>query len=447
MRVIETQKGKIAGVEQGNYTVFKGIPYAKPPVGKLRWKAPQEADDFKEIYEAVQYAPRCMQLPADPDSFYQKEFQYCGPMSEDCLYLNIWMPDDAPGKRLPVAFWIHGGAFMTGHSYEVEYDGEAYCERGVILVTIGYRCNAFGFLAHEWLNEENRREGGPGISGNYGMLDQIAALKWVYENIEAFGGDPENITIFGQSAGARSAQLLMTTALTGNMVSKAILQSSANYKAHVSRNLTLDEAVKIGERFAGIAQVNSLEEMRALPAEKVLEVTDSLVGQIRSLDDFILVPVIDGYVWTDGSDELIDKGEIRDISCIIGSTQNDITATPELAAAGRLSPLQQGCMDWSIRLEEIGHKPSYVYYFRHRPLGDDAGAFHSADLWYMFGTLDRSWRPKTEEDYALSREMLAYWTNFMKTGDPNGEGLRSWELHTRENPAVMEFGSRTGDGL
>lgn len=439
MQIIETKKGKFSGIDMGSYTIFKGIPYAAPPVGERRWRAPMEAEPFSGIYEAHAFAPRCMQTDADPDSFYMKEFQYEGPMSEDCLYLNIWMPNNACGKKLPVAFWIHGGAFMTGNSYEMEYDGAAYCERGVILVTIAYRCNIFGFFAHPWLNEENRKEGGRGISGNYGMLDQIAALRWVYENIEAFGGNSENITVFGQSAGARSAQLLISTPLTEGMISKAILQSSANYLAKVSRDMPLAEEMKIGERFVELAGAASLEELRALPAERVEELSERLVGKIRSLDDYILVPNIDDYLWTDGSDALIEQGKVQDVPCIIGSTENDITATPELAAAGKLSALQQGCMDWSLKMEEIGHRPAWVYYFRHRPLGDEAGAFHSADLWYMFGTLDRSWRPKQEEDYALSREMLAYWTNFMKNGDPNGEGLGEWKPHTRSMPAVKEF--------
>lgn len=440
MVVVETNKGKISGLELEDCVLFKGIPYAKPPIGELRWRPPQQAEAFQQVYCADYYAPRCMQCDADPDSFYMKEFQYDAPMSEDCLYLNIWMPMGAkPGDNLPVAFWIHGGAFMTGYSYEMEYDGAAYCARGIILVTIAYRCNIFGFFAHQWLCEEDLQKGGKGISGNYGMLDQIAALKWVHENIAAFGGDRNNITVFGQSAGARSAQLLMSTPLTGRMVAKAILQSSANYGAHISRDMTLEQAKAIGNRFVASTGANSLQELRHIPAKKLVQQANCFVGKIKSLDDFILVPIIDDYCWTAASDTLIEQGKVRNIPCIIGSTENDITATPSQVVAGGLSPLQQGCVDWSLKLEEIGHQPSYVYYFRHKPLGDDAGAFHSADLWYMFGTLERSWRPKNAKDYELSYEMLEYWTNFMKTGDPNGDGLERWNRYTKKCPQFKEF--------
>ena len=201
--VVTTRKGKIKGCAENGCLVFKGIPYAKPPVGELRWRAPQETESWEGTYEAVRFSDKAVQGDQNV-GFYGKEF-YADPaydvgISEDCLYLNIWAPEEAVGEDakagLPVAFWIHGGAFMSGYGSEQEFDGAAYAKRGVILVTINYRLNIYGFLAHPWLSKESDK----GVSGNYGILDQIAALKWVFENIEAFGGEPGNITIFGQSS-------------------------------------------------------------------------------------------------------------------------------------------------------------------------------------------------------------------------------------------------------
>lgn len=203
MKLVTTKNGKIEGIQEEGYSVFKGIPYAKAPIGELRWKAPQPLDNWDGVLKADCFKAKSMQ-EVHEDPFYDKEF-YDDPsfsvnISEDSLYLNIWTPADKAEEKLPVAFWIHGGAFMGGYGSEKEFDGEALCKKGVILVTINYRVNIFGFLAHPWLSAENEK----GISGNYGTLDQLMALKWVYDNIENFGGDKENITVFGQSAGAMS---------------------------------------------------------------------------------------------------------------------------------------------------------------------------------------------------------------------------------------------------
>ena len=195
-------------------------------------------------------------------------------MSEDSLYLNIWTPAADVNAKLPVAFWIHGGAFLGGYGSELEFDGEAWCRRNVILVTINYRVNAFGFLAHPWLSAENEQ----GISGNYGILDQIAALQWVHRNIAAFGGDPERITILGQSAGSMSVQTLVSTDLTGNLIKGAILQSAGGYDSGLNRDRTLAEAEKIGENLLKFA-VRPLTELRAMPTEKLLDAVQSIVAE------------------------------------------------------------------------------------------------------------------------------------------------------------------------
>ncbi len=217
---VETKYGKIEGIDHGWYSEYRGVPYAKPPVEDLRWRAPQPPEPFQGTFQAKEFpAKSCQREGSAPpwDKDFYDDPNYERKTSEDCLYLNIWAPKDAEG--CPVAFWIHGGAFMGGSASEKEFDGVEYCRRGVIFVSVQYRLGIFGFFAHPWLTEE------AGTSGNYGALDQIAALKWVYENISAFGGDPENITVFGQSAGAMSTQTLISSPLTGNMIKRAILQS------------------------------------------------------------------------------------------------------------------------------------------------------------------------------------------------------------------------------
>lgn len=437
--VVETKQGKVSGVIKEGYTVFKGIPYAKAPVGELRWRAPQEPDAWDGVYEADHFSCKAMQDGGNGE-FYGKEFYadpaYHAVCNEDCLYLNIWVPEDCGEKNLPVAFWIHGGAFMGGYGSEMEFDGEAYTKRGVILVTINYRLNLYGFLAHPWLNEENER----GISGNYGILDQIAALKWVYENIGAFGGDRENITVFGQSAGAMSVQTLVSSELTGNMAAKAILQSGGSYLTGLHRDMPIKEAMSYGERFVELAGAKNLAQLRAMSTDDLKKPLGQLMGEMMaSGKGLVFIPNIDGYVLKQGYYDTIDEKKIKNIPYLLGSTKNDIMVTKEEIESGKMGSLYRGCIAFSHKMEELQGNPSYIYYFTRQLPGDGEGAFHSAELWYMFGTLDRCWRPMTEADRALSERMLAYWTNFMKSGDPNGVGLPEWHTCSKGDSFIMEF--------
>lgn len=437
--VTETKKGKVKGLDRGSYVEFRGIPYAKPPVGELRWRAPQETDAWDGILEATDFGYRCMQEdhlapPYDRDFYGNPE--YMPASSEDCLHLHIWAPKETGNGKLPVAFWIHGGAFMGGFASEIEFDGAAYCERGVILVSVEYRCNVFGFLAHPWLSAENEKH----ISGNYGILDQIAALNWVYDNIEAFGGDKENITIFGQSAGAMSVQTLISTELTGNKIAKAILQSGGSYGGGLHHDITLEEQERYGVLLQEILEADSLEEMRNLPAEKIQEALPQWMQKVApQAGGLFMTPTLDHVVLDGTYYGLMDEGKIKDIPYLLGTTQDDILVTPEMRQEGRFSELYQGCIDFSKKLQELGRKPAYVYYFTRELPGDEYGAFHSSELWYSFGTLGRCWRPMEEHDYELSRRILDYWTDFMKTGDPNGSGHPKWEPCTEENPVVFEL--------
>ena len=439
MKLVTTKNGKIEGIQEEGYSVFKGIPYAKAPIGELRWKAPQPLDNWDGVLKADCFKAKSMQ-EVHEDPFYDKEF-YDDPsfsvnISEDSLYLNIWTPADKAEEKLPVAFWIHGGAFMGGYGSEKEFDGEALCKKGVILVTINYRVNIFGSLAHPWLSAENEK----GISGNYGTLDQLMALKWVYDNIENFGGDKENITVFGQSAGAMSVQTLISSDLSENMIKRAIMQSGGSYGKGLHRDLPLSDAMKFGERFVAATGAESLEELRAMSSEQLNAAIGPFLGEMFSVGEgLVLIPNIDGYVLKDGYYKLIEQNKIKNIPYMIGSNLNDIMTTKEDVEAGKPSVLYEGSREFSFKLEENGHTPAYVYHFTRQLPGDDAGAFHSAELWYMFGTLNRCWRPFTEQDQELSEEMLIYWTNFMKTGNPNSDGLEKWKPCSKKEAFIMTF--------
>ena len=431
--MVETKYGKVAGIHHGWYTEYLGVPYAKPPVGELRWKAPQQMESYEGVYHAVQFPNKAVQAegsspPWDKD-FYDDP-QYIPKSSEDCLYLNIYVPQGA--KDCPVAFWIHGGAFLGGNASEKEFDGAEYCRRGVILVSVQYRLGLFGFLAHPWLTEE------AGTSGNYGILDQIAALKWVHENIAAFGGNPENITVFGQSAGAMSVQTLISSPMTKDLIKKAIMQSGGSYGEGLHRDITLKEQESFGMIFSEVLNVNSLAQMREKSAEEIFAAFGPFMQKAQPLArGLFLVPTIDGQVLTKGYYELMDSGEIKDIPYMLGCTKNDIMTAPGRPVEE--SSLYRGSVAFSKKLEELGRNPAYVYCFIRDLPGDQQGAWHSAELWYTMGTIHRCWRPWTCGDYVLATKILDYWSNFMKNGDPNAEGLPAWRNCSNDDAFVLKL--------
>jgi para-nitrobenzyl esterase len=351
-------------------------------------------------------------------------------MDEDCLYLNIWTPAAAEGDRLPVALWIHGGAFVNGFSSEMEFDGEVYARQGVILVTIAYRLGALGFLVHPWLEEPH--------TGNYGLHDALAALDWVRDNIGAFGGDRDNITLFGQSAGAMATQALISSKLSRGKIHRAIFQSGGGYQTGFNQGVSPAKLEEAGEAFVRETGVSSKEELLNLPAEKIIAAQRVLFNKSMGRGGLPFAPCIDGVLLETGGDEILARGEHLDIPYMLGSTSGDIGLAPG-GDPRRDGPLYKGCVAFSLLQESLGRKSAWVYYFTQKPLGDDLGAFHSAELWYMFGTLGRSWRPKTARDFELSARMTAYWCNFMKQGDPNGSGLAEWEPCGRGSEFVMEL--------
>lgn len=426
--IIEVEGGRLQGVasETEGVTVYRGVPFAAPPVDDLRWREPQPVVPWDGVKVADDFGNAAYQAKHREGDFYQKEFFWQGdaPYSEDCLYLNVWTPAAGkPDRKLPVAMWIHGGAYLAGWSFEPEMDGEAWAQRGVILVTTNYRLGLFGFLAHPELSDESPH----GVSGNYGTLDQIAALKWIQNNIATFGGDPDNITILGQSAGAASVQTLVTSELSKTIPAKAIIQSGGGISEDPARrNLSLAEAEDLGKKLMDGASYKGLQEMRSASTAEIYEAFQQSMRESRQF--VMLRPVIDDYVLSESFSEAALAGRISNVPYMIGSTRDD------MGGLGLSDAITRFC---TAREEQGG--VAYAYQFA-RPLpGDDAGAFHSAELWYIFGTLDRSWRPFETGDHVLSDIMVDAWTNFAKRGDPNGNRIDRWTPTTAANGDVMVF--------
>ena len=425
--VLVVDGGSLQGVPSAaeGVTVFKGIPYAAPPVDGLRWREPQPVVPWTGVKVADTFGCIPWQDDLSKMGLYGKEFYSDGmpEMSEDCLYLNVWAPTESlcnPEAKLPVAFWIHGGAFNHGFSNEITFDGDAWASRGVILVTINYREGIFGFLGHPLLAAE---EGAEGRSGNYALYDQLAALKWVRSNISEFGGDPDNITVFGQSAGARSVQTLLSAPLADGMIAKAIMQSGGGINPDLQGREPLAEKVwEAGRAFCDFAGYTTLEQMRAASAQEIMQKYSEYLAEGNSIP---VGPMIDMHLVGESFTTAASQNHIPDIPYMIGSTLGDGT--------GRADDIAQFCASRNY----YNGKPVYDYMFTRRLPGDEAGAFHSAELWYMFGTLDRCWRPFTEADRRLSDEMLSAWTGFCKAGDPGEDA--GWPAFTQEHPFRKVF--------
>lgn len=427
--VISVSGGLVQGVPQENgVTVFRGIPYAAPPVGDLRWKDPQPVLPWEGVKVADTFSPISWQGGQEEGSFYWREFYWEGnpEMSEDCLYLNVWAPTGTladPAAKIPVAMWIHGGAFQNGYSYECTMDGTEWARRGVIMVTINYRLGVLGFLSHPALSEEQG-----GVSGNYGMKDQIAAIKWIKENIAQFGGDPDNLTILGQSAGAMSVKNLCISPLSRNLFSKAIIQSGGGLASlSIGVPAPSQEGYDAqGKDFMDFAGYSTLEEMRGAKPEDILSAASRYGAERHTW--LAMSPHKDGKVLTEDFSEAVYNRTIADIPYMIGSNSEDM---PGLGGPSidRFAEVRDSLSTQSV----------YEYLFkRDLPAEDDDkfptmdGAFHSAELWFMFGTLDNSWRPFTEADHALSERMLDAWTSFAKDGNPLWQPSRKGALHVQE---------------
>ena len=441
---VNTKYGTLEGVESNaGYALFRGVPYAAPPVGQLRWRPPQDPDPWEGVRKCDTYGPACFQydrwstatddITDDTGHPYIRipNYPYPPKMSEDCLYLNIYTPAKSADDKLPVMMYIHGGGLQQWYGSDYEYCGDSFCAQNVILVSITYRLNVFGFYTHPELEAESEHHS----CGNYGILDMIQALKWIRENIAGFGGDPYNVTCFGQSGGARATEALCCSPLAKDYITHASIQSGGGIGSRViDRNKqTLYER---GIEFMKNLGCRSIEEMRALPAEILQKANDPLGMR----NGFNLYP--DGWVLPDEVDTCFAKGLDRDVDIIIGTTADE--GTNDAVTFWKHNLLSTVYALGHLRAEN-GHKPVYVYVFdQQQPVEAHPGVPHSCDNRYQFGTLDGSWRPYTDEDWALSRQMQAYWANFARTGDPNGEGLARWEIFGEDSQVMRLAGSGCG---
>lgn len=482
IRRVKTENGWVKGLPAADprITSYKGIPYAAQPVGELRWRAPQPCPDWEGDLEAYAFSPIPMQAPisADPKNLYDREWHVDReiPMGEDCLTLNIWAPADG-WTGLPVFVWYFGGGLQVGYSAEMEFDGERLARRGLVVVTVNYRVNVFGFLCHPEITAEH-----PEAPANFGFLDQQAATRWVKRNIAAFGGNPEQITIGGQSAGGMSVSAQLTCPENKGLFQGAIIQSGAfapPYPFEFGLCNDLAECERRGKAFFDFIGVKSLAEARAMDAatlrDKALE-WDGKFGWGKTFGE-----AVDGVFSKRNSQQWFLDPERLPVPVLLGHTSSEFTHAPQCndeddlrtmaektfgADAKRfLSFFSHPADKESIRREgsvnsiefavraAAEHQaragidlPLYYYVFDAEiPGWDHPGTFHSVDLWFFFETLAKCWRPFRGKHYDLARQMCDYWANFIKTGDPNGEGSDSeplplWPALDPASPARMNFG-------
>jgi para-nitrobenzyl esterase len=466
-------EGQLRGNATGGVRSFKGIPYAAPPVGPLRFKPPQPPAAWKGVRNATEFSDVCVQ-PGPAEGVTMAGVRRRGAQNEDCLYLNVWTAARERNEKRPVMFWIHGGGLQAGSAMSPTYEGSHLAEMGAVVVTINYRLGALGFLALPTLSAESSRK----VSGNYGLLDQIEALKWVHRNIAAFGGDPGNVTIFGQSGGSWAVCYLIASPLAKGLFHRGIGESGCGFgRAPYLRSTSPDydlPSEKIGERWVArnFGEGVTLEALRSKPAgqfNKFIDSTATLDGWVLPRETYEIfrdgkqnhVPVMAGNTADEGSvvvramkqpsaeafqaymqllrktygeftDEIVKHYNIRDESDMVRSIEKIFTDSRQV--------WQMHAMAELTRKANI---PAYLYFFTHVPPGPDAaqaGAFHAAEIPYVFGTLNDPRRTYQDADRKLSDTMSRYWLNFAKTGDPNGPGLPKWPMFDPKDERCMQFG-------
>jgi para-nitrobenzyl esterase len=480
IRIAKTENGMVKGIEAADprITAFKGIPFAAPPVGENRWRAPQPCSNWEGVLEAYRFAPISVQdTPGIGDDVYIREW-HVDPkiaMGEDCLYLNIWTGAKSTDEKRPVLVWFFGGGLQWGYPAEMEFDGERLARRGIIVVTVNYRINIFGFLAHPDITKEQ-----PDAPANFGHLDQQAGLKWVIRNIEAFGGDPNNITIAGQSAGGGSVLSQMTCPGNFGLFQKAVIQSAMIHSPYKEHGLkwprSLREAEQLGEEFFRFVGAKNLQEARQMDAfwlrDKYAKFRENHDWMGTTIDGIFcigdplklyithkhaMVPVMSGNtseeflnrIHADSKSELESKAKD-----IFGERAEEFLRFSEAWEKnenndyGLVSGIECTVKSVFLRNQE-SEQPQKNFYYRFDaeiPGWDNAGNFHSVDLWFFFETLAKSWRPFNGKHYDLSRLMCNYWANFIKNGDPNGldadgSKMPKWLPYTKETPCDMIFSS------
>jgi para-nitrobenzyl esterase len=468
---VQTESGMISGYynDRTEVTVYKGIPYAAPPVGQLRWKTPRPAIPWKGVRPCLVFGPSPMQ--PKPVSFFMIGPEFVvpqKPLSEDCLYLNVWTATRSSGEKRPVLVWIYGGGFMTGGSAAPGYSGEALAQQGIVFVSFNYRLGIFGFLAHPELTAES----GNHSSGNYALMDMIAALQWVKKNIAAFGGDPERITIAGQSAGSASVNCLLASPLARGLFQGAIGESGSlvleNPLLHMR---TLPDAEKEGERIAKKLNATTLTALRAIPAEELQKKTSGFfapiadgwimpasVAEMYSKNQQEHVPLLtgwngdEGFIFSISSKENFAK-QAKDFGAdsnlfkkyFPSNTDSESVASQIKLAVDKTIGVSQYA--WALEQNKNQSSKTFLYLFIRKPPaeGDKKkfGAYHTAEIGYALHNLDsiqRAWEPV---DRRLEKQMSAYWVQFVKTGDPNLPGMPVWGAFSNDNPQSIVFGDST----
>ena len=475
LRHVQTRisDGIVEGVvsADGKVRTFKGIPYAAPPVDSLRWKPPQPPIPWQGVLKTVNYQKRAMQGYIWDDMIFRDD----GP-SEDCLYLNLWLPENYPQQRLPVMVWIHGGGFAAGSSSEPRQDGGNLCKKGVLVVSFNYRLGVFGFLALPELAKESVHN----ASGNYGLLDQVAALQWVRKNIAAFGGDPDNVTIFGESAGSSSVCALVASPLAKGLFKRAIGESGAFFN-HFNPMRSRAEAETAGVAFTqGAFRTSSLAQLRALPAQQVLDAALKIPRKNFRAD-------VDGYFLPEDCVSIYAAGRQSHVALLAGWNLDEGSYesyfgqdTPtvgnyaahadtlfgtnaktflKLYPAATDSQTKRAAQDfmgdkstgystwkWIETHLNTGGSPVYRYKFEQTlPLpagaasGSEPRAAHAWEIEYVFRVLSSKNLPWRDEDHQVSELMSSYWTNFAKSGDPNGPGLPMWPAYTKDDYRIIHL--------
>jgi para-nitrobenzyl esterase len=478
--VVHIQSGRVRGLVRGGLMIFKGIPYAKPPVGKLRWQPPQPAAPWPGVRSATAFGSDCMQLPFPHDAAPLRTTP-----SEDCLYLNVWAPRHA-SHPLPVMVWIYGGGFVNGGSSPAVYSGASFARDGVVFVSFNYRLSRFGFFAFPALIKEG------GLVGNYAFMDQIAALKWVRRNISAFGGDPTQVTIFGESAGGMSVNLLLTSPLARGLFERAMIESGGGRDNLLTPPLLDQEgprgersAVEDGVAFAQLMGIQgtgaaALAALRRLPAEKIVNGIN--MASMFAQGNVYSGPMVDGKVMVEPSDAVFMAGHQNKVPVVVGANTLDIGFSRAKTLDELFKPF--GAREAEARkvfdpsndesVQAVGYKisaarmmleparfvahevaasgePAYEYRFGYVASAlrqKFPGAPHSSEIPYVFDTISKSmWsdfgKGITAGDLATARDMHVYWVSFAKTGDPNGPGLPHWSKIAPDGDQLMNF---TEDG-
>ena len=468
---LRLKQGLISGTAGTNESIasFKGIPFAAPPVGAARWRAPEPAAGWSGVRKADAFSASCIQSIVTERKPWTQEFMTHGEISEDCLYLNVWTPATSATARNPVFVYIYGGGNVEGSGGVPVYDGEGLASKGLVVVTFNYRVGVLGFYTHPELSKESSYH----ASGNYGLLDQIAAVKWVHDNIAAFGGDPARITIAGQSAGASAVHNLTASPLAKGLFHRAIADSGSSVATPGGRTLKDQEAD--GVRFAEAKGAHSVADLRATRWQDIIApITPAPTPALR------FAIVTDGYALQVSEKDAFAAGTQNDVPTITGLNADENGAVPhptiardafEKQARQRFGEMadeflklypattdeeartsqNQSSRDqarvsmylWALNRNRTAKTPAFTYFWTHALPGPDVeqfGAFHTSEVPYVLNTLSRSDRPFTDVDRRIAETLSTYWVNFATTGDPNGNGLQRWAPVSADPPNTMEVG-------